>query len=184
LAPLWREDGSITVEAVIMLPVLILFYITSFTFFDAYRTQAVITRTGYVVGDLLSRQPTIDAADVVGMRDLFAFMTFNAGPSEIRVTEVAGGATLADPLAVVWSEGTGTLDPLTEDEVAAIRDTIPDLAPNERITIVETRVEYRPPFFVGLPAYTMQEVVVTRPRYDERICFVRADGSDVCAAGT
>ena len=93
----WRrlasERGSVAVEAVLMLPVLIVFYVTSFSFFDAYRTQTVVTKSGYVVGDLLSRRTGIvRSADIAGMRDMMAFLTYAADGTEIRVTELRGAS--------------------------------------------------------------------------------------------
>ena len=185
-----REDGSVTIEAVIMVPTLILFYITSFSFFDAYRTQTVLTKSGYVVGDLLSRETgTVRPADIAGLRGMFAFLTFSPDTpdrrtTELRVSEIwreVDAAAGIDRHVVVWTHGTGGMAGLDADELADIVLDMPRLAPNDRVTAVETFIAYRPPFFVGLPAYRMETLVLTRQRYSGQLCFVPAGGGSTCA---
>ena len=189
LRRLARDDGSISIEAVIMLPTLILFYVTSFTFFDAYRTQTVLTKSGYVVGDYLSRQDgMVRPADIAGLRDVFNYLTFTSGQGEIRVSEIVREADPAPNVrrhVVRWSHSTRPTkageppDELSTADLQGMLDRIPSMAVNERLTLVETFTAYEPPFFVGLPAYTMEMLVVTRQRSGQ-MCFVSA-GATACS---
>ena len=171
-----RDEGSLTVEAVIMLPTLILFDLSSFTFFDAYRTQTVLIRGTYVVSDLLSRETDeIGPNDIAGMGDVFEYLTFTPGAGEIRVTEVwreVDDDLGIDRHVVAWSHGTGGMPDMTPAELVELLPDMPTMAPKERLTVLETFTAYNPPFFVGLPAYTMETMVVAKQRDALRLCFV------------
>lgn len=173
------ERGSVEIETVIMLPVLVLFYLTSFTFFDAYRTQSAVARAGYVVSDALSRRSTVATTDIDGLRDLFGLMARARGPVRMRVTEVMRptGADVMD-YVVTWSHGSEGFAPMTAADLDDLLDPadeapvpLPTLIENERITLVQTRLWYEPPFYVGLGGYWMGNLVVTRQRSDPRLCL-------------
>lgn len=162
------ETGSLSIEAVIMLPVLVLFFLVSFTFYDAYRTQTVITKSGYVVADLFSRSSqAVTTADVDGMGEMFQFMTRGRNESFIRVsrvTRVVDAANGIDEYVAEASYATDGRAPMSAAELTANLARIPVLSPNTSVTVVETYSPYVPPFFIGLNAYTMESWTVTPQR--------------------
>ncbi|WP_308915359.1 hypothetical protein [Jannaschia sp. LMIT008] len=170
------ERGAQNIEAVVMFPALILFFLITFTFYDAYRTQTVVTKSGYVMGDLLSRETgTLDTTDLDGMRDVFSYLTFTQGDgTQIRVSEVTRRVDVVngiDEYMICWSHGTGTLVDLLDTDLPQIIGRIPVLTPNERITVLETFTPYRPPFKVGISPFVMESFVVTRQRYAGQLRF-------------
>ena len=65
-----------------------------------------------------------------------------------------------------WSEALGGgKQPLTNSDVQALRDHLPVMPHNERVTVVETFVIYDPPFDTGLTTHEVANFVFTRPRY-------------------
>lgn len=184
------ERGAVSVETVIMLPVLILFYVVSFVFYDAFRTQANITRTGYVVGDLLSREAEVRQRDIDGMRNVFALLTHARGAVDVRVTEIIRPSGHDDwDYEVAWSRpsSSSSRGEMTGAELAALLAPppgepvpLPRLSPNERVVIVESFLRYQPPLNVGLTTYWMDSLVVTRPRYDTQLCWVDEDDISSC----
>ncbi|WP_141134337.1 TadE/TadG family type IV pilus assembly protein [Jannaschia aquimarina] len=173
------ERGAIATEAIIILPVLILFYLVSFTFYDAYRKQTLITKAGYTIGDLLSRQlDTMKIADIEGMAEVLEYLTFPAEGEYLRVTEIERvvetdtvGNVTKDAYEVIWSHATAGKPDLTNADVAGLLRRIPNLAPNERITMLETYTPYDPPFHIGLDPYVMESMTVTRQRFAPKLCF-------------
>lgn len=162
------ERGSLSIEAVIILPVLVLFFLVSFTFYDAYRTQTVITKAGYTIADLLSRNPqTVNTTDVDGLWDIFQFITRGRDEGFIRVSRVIRFVDTAngiDEYRVEASYATGDQAAMTSTELTANLARIPILAANSTVTVVETYSPYVPPFFIGLDAYTMESWTVTPQR--------------------
>ena len=169
------ERGSVSIEALIILPVLVLFYIMSFTFYDAYRTQTVVTKAGYTVADLISRQSgTVTANDIEGMASMYRYITRGRDNSGIRVTSVRRRVQRdpGNPIPVVdvyevangASYATNGRAPMTTEELQTRLVNVPQLFENESVTIVETFTPYRPPFFIGLDPYTMEAFLVTRQR--------------------
>ena len=50
------EEGSISVEAMLLVPILMWAYLGTFVFFDAFRSQSTNLKAAYTIGDTLSRE--------------------------------------------------------------------------------------------------------------------------------
>ena len=167
------ERASVSIEALIILPVLVLFYLVSFTFYDAYRTQTVVTKAGYTVADLISRESgTVTTNDVVGMGTLFEYITRGRPESAVRLTAIRrrverepdNPTPTVDVYEVIDSWGTDGLPPMTNQDLTDRLANVPNLSENEHVTVIETFAPYRPPFFVGLDPFVMESFMVTRQR--------------------
>lgn len=170
-APFLRDEyGAVATEAVIILPILLFFYAGSFVFFDAFRSYNVTIKGAYTVGDILSRQTsTVTSDDINGLRDLYAFLTFDdPADTVVRVTQVrrtAGG------YARDWSHATAGGTALTDADIAPIAFKLPEMSTGERIMVVETFSGYVPAFNVGITAHIWENFVVTRPRFASSLPF-------------
>jgi len=71
-----REDAAISTETVIIMPILFVTLILSFTFFDAFRRYNLSLKAAYTIGDILSRRPIVTAWDFEGLANLYEFLTF------------------------------------------------------------------------------------------------------------
>jgi len=173
----FRDDtlGSLSVEAVVILPVLMWAYTANLVWFDSFRVQNTSLKAGYAVADALSRQTdVVDAAHLDGMREVYAFLSNGRNRADLRVTSI-GRNPLNGAFQVAWSYGTGDLPPLTDADLAARADSIPVVAAGDTIIFLETVMNYVPPISVGLRARTFTNEIPTRPRFAPQLVF--DDGS-------
>lgn len=168
--------GSMSAEAVVILPLLIGWIVISMSFFEAYHMRNLNLRGAYTVSDLLSRHMNgdIDATYIEGLDDVFSFLTSTDDDlTAIRVTVVYcedncdADDTEARVLNRDWSYSTHpNLDPLQKADLnAQFQDDIPISVKNERAIMVESYLHFIAPFNVGIDPVTMESLVVTRPRF-------------------
>lgn len=191
LAAFWREQrATVSVEAVIVLPVLIWTLGATHVFWDGFRTSTSAVKAAYTISDLLSRQRSaIGQEHLDGMRTLLDVVA-SRGPSEeidpnargsIRVSvararidsQTAGAdgeVAYETTLVLDWSRVAGdALSPAAD--VEAIRAHVPPLAPGDQLLVVETAAPWTPPFGDVLPGRTMTGVAITRHRFGQRLCW-------------
>lgn len=167
-----KEDGTIAVETVLILPVLFWGYVSLFAIFDAYRQHAVTQKAAYTLSDVVSRETTpIDTSYLSGSREMLAYLTAKTTSDvAIRITSVK-----YDGVNKVykrdWSKAKGWMPALTNAMVAELADDLPTMPHNERVTVVETFVKYSAPFNTGLSDRTIHNFVFTRPRYAPRVLW-------------
>ncbi len=166
------DQGSIAVETILIIPMLFWAYLSMFAIFDAYRQHAINTKAAYTIADVVSRETNpIDTAYLAGTREMLAYLTANDSVDVgLRVTSVRYNAN-DDIYQLDWSESDGGEPPLSNNQVKALDDSLPILPHNERVVVVETFVDYDPPFNTGLQEREIHNFVFTRPRYAPRVCF-------------
>lgn len=164
-----EERGTGSVEAVLILPILLWAYVAMFVFFDGFRMQNTNLKAAYTVSDLISRETVeITPAYIDGMNGIFAYLADGVVNPEIRVTMVWWD----DPAGVYrvdWSYATGSKPRITESDLVAATDQLPNLVNNERVIVVETWSDYAPGFDVGLNEVTFTNFIVTSPRFAPKI---------------
>ena len=163
------ERGTVTIESLLSLPLLLFWYVASFVFFDAFRMMNVNEKAAYTVSDILSRtQPGVELhqADINNMQKLFTYLTQGEGATTMRVTSVSYNTT-STKYSAIWSAGTTGVTTLPAGEITqtAYTDRLPLMYDNETILVVETTLVYTPPFNVGLGQTQMSAFVFTAPRF-------------------
>lgn len=174
----FRDDtlGSLSVEAVLILPVLMWAYTANLVWYDSFRVQNTNIKAGYAVSDALSRKTDVVTPEYLeGLRDLYAFLSNGRNRADLRVTSI-GQDPQTGTLEAAWSYATGDLLALTNADLMDRADTIPMIAPGDTIIYVETIMGYVPPINVGLRARTFTNVIPTRPRFAPQIVFQGGDG--------
>ena len=170
-----REDGTIAIEAMIILPLLFGTFLSLFSIFDAFRQYSLNQKAAYTVSDAISRETVpLDANYLQGVADLFEYMTRPGTDMKLRVTSVYYDAE-DDTYKSDWSKTNGNVTARTDSSVAALADRLPVMVDNERIMVVETWSTYDPPFKTGLEQKEIKNFVFTRPRYAPRVLW--SDGS-------
>ncbi len=172
------EDASVSVEAVLILPLLLWAFVASYTFFDVYRDKNLSLKANYAVSDLLSRETTpIDMNYLNGAAKLYKYLTRSPGSGWMRVTSVYCDQDCdlnSRRLKTHWSKATGSLPTYTDQSLRDILGpTIPWLAAGDQLIVVETGIEYKTPFsrtFSGIGDQTLVDVVMTRPRFSQ-LCW-------------
>lgn len=175
-----EQRGSVAIEAVILVPVMVWAYLAMFTIFDSYRQYTTQQKAAYTVSDLISRQITpVDAGLVDGLHSLFESLSRSVGETGLRVTVVQFNLILQE-YQVVWSRTRGGMVGLSSEDVADWSDRLPVLVDGEQLVIVETSADFAPIFDVGLTAQTIRNFVFTRPRYAGQLCFDDHALGEIC----
>ena len=169
-----EEKGSVAIETVILVPILFWVFLTTFSIFQAYRHHAISQKAGYTIGDMISRQTEpLDQAFLVGSRRLRQFLTLSEfNDTSLRVSEISYDED-NNRYEKDWSQvqGSGRL-PFTDQQVESLGDRLPVMKDNEQIILVETWIDYDPPFDIGLARHDIVNFVFTRPRYTPQVCWV------------
>lgn len=192
------EDASLSVEMVLILPLLIWAFLTVYTVFDVFRVRSLALKGNYAISDLLSRETaSIDADYLDGVRSVFRYLTQGDADTWIRVTQVYCNDDCEDPdnreLIVDWSRATdGQATFTTNDVNVTLRDHIPLIGYGERILMVNTSVDYVapfiPPMLKTIPSETSAsgwgymknntfvDTVFTEPRFGPQLCWIGVNG--------
>ena len=163
--------GTVTVEAVIMLPLLLWAYCALFTFFDAYRQTSMNHKAAFTISDMLSRETSpVTNAYLDSVHSMLGFLTHSAHVRKMRVTVVRYDED-TDEHYVEWSETRGAVAALDDTTVGGWEAKLPVMVDEERLVLVETWTDYSAPFNVGLDGQTINTFVFTRPRFAPQLLF-------------
>jgi len=176
------EDGSISVEAMLILRILIWAYMGTFVFFDAFRAQATNIKAGYTIADTISRETGyITPAYMNSLYNLQQFLVDTEEEVQMRVT-IFTYRESDDSYRVRWSQTRGGGSGMTNAVLAQLRPNLPVMPNGEVAIMVETRVGYVPDFSVGLNDFTFEDLVVTRPRFAGQVCMNTSNTGGVATA--
>lgn len=168
-----RDDrGSVAIEAVIWLPLILGVLAATFSLFDAFRYKSLNVKAAYTISDAISRETDpIDNLYLDGMLDLLQYLTRSEGAYSLRLTLVRYHET--NGYISEWSKTRGNFDSMGDRDLANIADQLPNMLHNERVIVVETETEYAPPFSVpGLnEARLFYNFGFTRPRFAPKITW-------------
>lgn len=168
-----RDDtrGSVTLEMVFVIPMLLIVILALFVYFDAFRNQRTNISASYTVSDLLSRQTEpVTPAMIEGMHDLYDFITRSRFQTSMRVSSVYYDVR-EQRYTVVWSYATRGGTALTTAALQDRTDRLPTIPRGDTALIVEAGIDYEPPFSAGLSEQVMRYFVVTRPRFAPQVVY-------------
>lgn len=164
--------GTASVEAAIIFPVVFWAYAAMFTYFEAYRAQAVAEKTAYTISDMISRETlAITPQYMTNARKIYMDLSGQSSDeTALRVTLLRWDGN-NNKFNVDWSQRRGDIPKLRNRDVNEYDDLLPTLINNERIILVETASDYDPAFSVGLAPRVIETFVYTRPRYAPQIVW-------------
>jgi Flp pilus assembly protein TadG len=160
------EGGFISIEAIIVFPLLLWVFMALFVYWDAYRAENTSIKSTYVIADMISRENVpVNMAYINGMHQVFRYMNATDEDTWIRVTSVQYRQS-DNTYRVIWSRSTNTTRaPVhTHATLATQRHRLPLLADQDAIIIVESWRRFTPAFQVGLDRRTFDEFTIIRPR--------------------
>ncbi|MBV2360312.1 hypothetical protein KUH32_11035 [Thalassococcus sp. CAU 1522] len=171
------DDGNITIEAVIIFPLLILLFCASWVYFDVMRQQSVNQKANYTIGDALSRETDkVDETYIDNAYNLLLHLTKSQSPAtDLRITVVTyrnRGNSGNGEYKIVWSRARGDFAELTNADLANMTDRLPIMASGDQMILVETRDWYDPIFDAGLAAFDIKTYSFTRPRFAPQVIFL------------
>ncbi len=166
------ERGSITVEFVLIVPLLFWAFMASYVFFDGYRQSALNVKAAYTVGDLISRETeAINDTYIDSMYALFQMMVRDQAPVGLRISVVRYDAA-QDRYYVDWSRIRGIYTyPRDNSNLEDIRARLPEMPDGERVILVESSNIYEPIFNVGFGNLDLDNFVFTRPRFAPQVAW-------------
>lgn len=174
------ETGAVSVETVIMFPLLLWAYAAMFIYWDAYKAQNVNLKATYTIADMISREDSgvlITPDYIDGMNSVFSYLIRRNQGNDVRVSVVDFVTDPSNPTApanmvLQWSHATGAY--LGHTDIAALEDDLPEMPGGSELIVVETRMTWSPPFNftlepIGLDTRDMTNLVFTGPRFAPQI---------------
>lgn len=177
----WLRDtqGALSVETIIVFPVLLGAFLALLVFFDAFRTQKVNVSASYTLSDLISRQVApVTPAYLEGLHDIYDHISRSNHATSLRVSSVYWNV-IDEEYQVVWSYATRGGTPLGNARLNEAVDRLPIIPRADTVILMEAQMHYTPPFAQGLTARTFSHFVVTRPRFAPQIVFQPNSGTQI-----
>jgi hypothetical protein len=167
------EHGGLTVEAVLIIPILVWALTATFVFWDAFKTINVSQKATYTIADTFSRETSAINPDyMTATHELFDYLMGGTGSNALRVSVVSMSQdpiTLEKSMTLEWSQGVGGVGGYTD--LVVLQDRVPDMAPGDQLIVVESEQEWAPAFAVGLARYRFREVAISRPRFAPQLVW-------------
>ncbi|KIN60393.1 hypothetical protein Z945_1364 [Sulfitobacter noctilucae] len=170
-----REDGTIAIEAMIIMPMMFWTFLSVFSIFETFRNYSIHQKAAYTIGDSISRETApLDAAYITGSLQMYEYLSRSQGRSSLRVTSLVYDQP-NDRFHRDWSKTAGSVPELSNEDVRDWSYKLPVMPDNERIMLVETWSRYDPPFATGLEQREIKNFVFTRPRFAPRVCWEQCE---------
>ncbi len=173
-----EDDGGVAIETVLVFPMLCWAYLATFVYFDAFRTQSVTSKAAYTVGDQISRETNyVTPVYLDSLYKVHEFLTTSNHPTKLRISVIRYDDT--NGYTVRWSQARGGATALTDGNIGQIESQLPIVPNNEVVIVVQNWLDYEPMFNVGLGAFTFENFVVTRPRFNSaQVCWNSVENGD------
>ncbi len=169
------ESGGAIVETVIVLPIMLWAFLGMFVYWDAYRVENTAMKASYTISDMVTREiADVTPAYVTGLKTVFDYLLDSDEPTSITVSSVTWSEA-NKRYEVLWSETratqgmTNALSKQGNTSIALVKGQLPNMSDGDTVIVVQTRMNYVPSFQVGVPNFTYDQFVVTRPRRAPKI---------------
>lgn len=165
--------GSVTVESVIVLPLLVLILVATFVFHDMFGFKNVREKATYTIADMIARETQpITPNFLDNAKTLFDTITGDNGTNALRVSLVTYDAD-TDSYAIDWSQVRGSqgLAILTTVDVQSAHNSLPSMTDGEALLVVDSSATYGSVFDIGQGNPTVTARVFQNPRFAPRVVF-------------
>jgi len=170
-----KEDGSLSIEAVLMFPMLVWALAGSYVFFDGYRSKAVNLKAAYTISDILSRETGyVTPSYMSNLYTLQERLTYSDASTSLRITIVGFDAN-SNQYDVRWSQASGNVQPLTTALLQNMTAQLPLIPNGEVVILVQNWVHYQPVFRNMFSPINFENFVITRPRFAPQLCWNTSD---------
>lgn len=171
-----NSEGALTVEFMILAPLLLWTFAAIYTFFDAYRQDTVNLKAAYTISDLVSRETTELNDDYIDSMYAMSQLLIRSGSdTSIRISVVRWDEE-DDRYYLDWSKERGeAFVEWTNATISEVKDNLPVMPDQERVILIETRNDLEPAFNVGLPSMDLDNFVFSRPRFAPLVHFEGVD---------
>lgn len=179
------EAGAMTVEAAILIPFLFVLILICYVVFDAIRQQAVNQRATYAITDMFSRETELITPDyMTNAREMLRFVSGLPNSDVTLRVSVAEWDEDNEEFVREWSETRGpALVAYTDANINDIADRLPIMTHEEQVIVIETVMEYDPPFNLGFLPRQIRTFSFASPRYAPQLRWCESDCGDGGGAG-
>ncbi|CUH40749.1 hypothetical protein JSE7799_03484 [Jannaschia seosinensis] len=178
-----NEDGSMSIEAVLVLPLLCFLFMAGFSYFDGYRRDATMSKATYAVADLLSRRrDVVRPFDLEGLENIYETMVFSTEEETyMRFTEIERVPDADGGLQITWSYATDGQKAMSDRALDLLKGRIPRFDIGKRVLLVQAYTIDQPDFRVFLPDRIVDTIHLVSARYERCIAFSpTGDDPDGC----
>ncbi|WP_170441865.1 TadE/TadG family type IV pilus assembly protein [Ruegeria arenilitoris] len=167
-----KESGVISIEAVMIYPLLFWGMCASFSFFDGYKQSSRNLKASYAIADVISRERNdITATYIDSLYDLLQQMISDRSDVSMRISFLRFDLP-DDRHYVQWSCVRGqSFEEWNDGTIGEIRNKLPIMPDNGKMILVEVKDWYRRPFLIGYgdEEFAMDNFVFTHPRVYDKI---------------
>ena len=176
----WKDErGLLSLELVIIVPLMLFWFAGTFVFFNAFHKWLKGVKANYTVADLLSRQTSTNNNFIYALDGVFDSIseTRDAGNSYFVVTALQWHDHDDDPntdleMAIIWSEATNTAQQVpTGVAIEDIEDRMPTYVPeHDQVLYIQSYTPYTPLFdWVGIPPIVFENDMVATLRFSPQL---------------
>lgn len=169
----FRDDtrGAVSIEFVMMMPLLFWAHMAIFVYFDGYRQSTVNLKAAYTIGDILSRETQeVNDTYIDSLHSMYKELTRAGSQTALRVTIVRFDET-DDRYYVDWSANRGFDGAISDANIGSLHTQMPTMPDQERVILVETQNIFVPLFGIGMTNKTLYNKVFTRPRFAPQVVW-------------
>lgn len=179
-----NENGNLSVETAIILPLLVWTVTLTYTYFDGFRENTANLKAAYTVSDLISREGEDAITDnyAESMYLVYNRMVTDNSPLKMRLSVIQYIAADVDAgteerYRIEWSTTCGFEGNWTNDNLDPLVELLPEMADLDTMIIVETSKDYVPLLNTTWldRDHTFNNFVFTRPRF---VPIVKGNVSD------
>lgn len=135
------ESASLTMEFVLIVPLLFSWFLGSIVFFDAYNSKATAQRAAHVIADIISRQTDVNNAFIDSLLTIQNRMAPRSSVGTVRVTSIQRDTS--GNLQLLWTYSTDSnATALVLPDIPAT--ALPLLGNGESVLILDTTVPFVP----------------------------------------
>jgi hypothetical protein len=180
------DRGSISIEFIIVLPLLLFLTTGGLTYWDAFHSNSRTAKVAYTISDIMSRHDVVDNVDMAYLFDLLDKMVpVTVDRRSLRISSIC----FEDgQYRVLWSFSSSSGDVAVPD---ALEDEdiplaiMPAMEPQDSVLFTEVEARWQPPFLnVGLGDKTWHSGLISRPRFVKIISHTNLNPSKICPSAT
>jgi len=180
-----EDDGSISIEFILVLPILILWLLGSFVFFDAYRSFSQTEKLAYTITDIVSRHDEVGVAEIDELRAIQSKMAPPRSTDNwMRISSICFNDGI---FTVLWSttrsDSSVTITPLVTDDIPVA--IMPVMAEQDTVILTEVSGRWTPlAMSVGANVVDFDNDLVVRPRFTRAIPHTTLNTDTLCPEDT
>ncbi len=183
-----NETGSIAIEFMIAMPLLIFAVTGGLGYWDAFHSKTQVARIAFTINDIMSRHDTVDDTDMTYLASLTdKMMEGELDQRVLRITSVCfaddGNGGLHQVLWSYAAQSTDITGPgaMTDQQIPV--DVLPDMEFQESVIVTEVAARWQPHFAnIGIGEMQWSSQLVTRPRFVNIIPHDTLNPSNICPA--